>query len=245
MAYFEPIDPPQRPTMPYRRLKRRSHRGLAVVLAIGVMAMSAGALWIGYRVSQNRSLPSETPLIHADNQPVKVRPDDPGGMEIPNRDRLVFNPRGAEPAERLLPPPEAPLPRPTPTNPPQAAPVPVAPAPAPAAQAPQKPPGQAQPAPTPTPVPPQTAMTGIEGKGYRLQVGAVKTPESARQEGDRIKRQNSDLLGSLSLGAERVDLGERGIFFRIQVGPIADAATAERLCAQLRQRNVGCLLVKP
>ena len=243
MAYFEPIDPPQRPAMPYRRLKRRSHRGLAVVLAIGVMAMSAGALWIGYRVSLNRSQPTETPIIHADNQPVKVRPDDPGGMEIPNRDRLVFNPRGAEPAERLRPPPETPLPRPAPPSGGQAAPAPVAPAPAPAAQAPIKPPGQAQVA--PASVPPQTAMAGIEGKGYRLQVGAVKTPESARQEGDRIKRQNSDLLGSLSLGAERVDLGERGIFFRIQVGPIADAATAERLCAQLRQRNVGCLLVKP
>jgi cell division septation protein DedD len=245
MAYFEPIDPPQRPTMSYRRLKRRSHRGLAVVLAVGVMAMSAGALWIGYRLTLNRSTGAGIPLIQADIQPVKVKPDDPRGMEIPNRDRLVYNQKGAEPAERLLPPPEAPLPRPATGTAGQAPPAPGTALPAQTAQPPAKPPTQAQAAPAPIAIPPQTALAGIEGKGFRLQVGAVKTPESARQDGDRIKRQNSDLLGSLSLGAERVDLGDRGIFYRIQVGPIADGAEAERLCAQLRRRNVGCLIVKP
>src|SRR6202035_4929897 len=113
MAYFEPIDPAERPAMPYRRIKRRSHRGLAVVLALAVMALSAGALWVGYRLSLGRQ-GGEVPLIRADSDPVKVKPDDPGGMEIPNRDRFVFNPKGGMPIERLLPPPEVPLPRPAP-----------------------------------------------------------------------------------------------------------------------------------
>ncbi len=54
MAYFEPIDPAQRSGMPFRRIKRRSHRGLAVALALAVMALSAGGLWVGYRVSLGR-----------------------------------------------------------------------------------------------------------------------------------------------------------------------------------------------
>jgi hypothetical protein len=256
MAYFEPIDPTQGGPMPYRRIKRRAHRGLAVVLALGVMGLSAGGLWVGYRLSIGRAPSGEIPLIRADTDPIKVKPDDPGGMEIPNRDRFVFNPTGGMPAERLLPPPETPLPRPAPaittvgaqpsTEPVVAA----APAPpAPAAAAP--PPAAAAPAPAPVvPVPPQTAVVpptsaGSDTKGFRLQLGAVKAPEFAKQEWDRIKRQNADLVGALSVSVDRVDLGDRGVFYRIHAGPIADAAQAERLCAQLRQRGVGCILAKP
>jgi hypothetical protein len=238
MAYFEPIDPPQRGPMPYRRIKRRSHRGLAIALALGVMALSAGGLWVGYRLSVGRGSSGEIPLIHADTDPIKVKPDDPGGMEIPNRDRFVLNPSGGMPVERLLPPPETPLPRPTATSTPQAT-VPTTAPPA----------SQAPPAAAPV-TPPQTATVPTPGstsdtKGYRLQLGAEKGPEIAKQEWDRIKRQNADLVGSLSASVDRADLGARGVFYRIHVGPIADAAQAERLCAQLRQRGVGCILAKP
>ena len=91
----------------------------------------------------------------------------------------------------------------------------------------------------PTPAP------GNEAKGYRLQIGAVKTPEIAKQALDRIKRQNGDIVGSLPVSVDRADLGQRGVFYRLHIGPITDAGQAERLCAQLRQRGVGCILAKP
>ena len=267
MAYFEPIDPPQRGPMPYRRIKRRAHRGLAVVLALGVMGLSAGGLWVGYRLSTGRAPSGEIPLIRADTDPIKVKPEDPGGMEIPNRDRFVFNPTAGMPVERLLPPPETPLPRPVPAintvvaspgTAPAPAPTPVA-APEPAAAAVPAPAPVAAPAPAlgaaPAPpaavsVPPQTAAVpapsaGADIRGYRLQLGAVKAPEMAKQQWERIKRQNGDLVGALSVSVDRVDLGTRGVFYRIHAGPIADAAQADRLCAQLRQRGVGCILAKP
>jgi cell division septation protein DedD len=245
MAYFEPMDPAQPGAMPYRRIKRRSHRGLAAVLALGVMALSAGGLWIGYRVSAGHTSSGEIPLIRADTDPVKVKPDDPGGMEIPNRDRFVFNPTGNMPVERLLPAPEAPLPRPATTSNPAPPPAPsVASAPEP----PQAPAAAPQPAPAVT-APPKAQTAAVPAPsaaaGYRLQLGAVKTPEMAKSESDRIKRQFGDLVGSLALSVERADLGDRGVFYRIHAGPIADAAQAERLCTQLRQRGQGCLLAKP
>ena len=43
----------------------------------------------------------------------------------------------------------------------------------------------------------------------------------------------------------RVDLGAKGIFYRVQAGPIADGNVAERSCAALKARHVGCLVVKP
>lgn len=244
MAYFEPMHPAQHGAMPYRRIKRRSHRGLAVILALGVMALSAGGLWIGYRISAGRSVPGDIPLIRAETDPVKVKPTDPGGMEIPNRDRFVFNPTGNMPVERLLPLPEAPLPRPaTTSNPvqPPAAPTAVAPA----SQAPTAIPGPA-PAASATPKPQTTPVPSPSGAaGYRLQLGAVKTPEIAKAEWERIKRQYGDLVGSLGVSVDRADLGNHGVFYRVHVGPIADAVQAERLCAQLRQRGQGCMLAKP
>ncbi len=54
----------------------------------------------------------EAPLIRAAEGPVKVRPDNPGGMAVPDRDKLVYDRmQGLEnqPVERLLPPPETPL----------------------------------------------------------------------------------------------------------------------------------------
>jgi cell division septation protein DedD len=68
--------------------------------------------------------PADAPLIKAEDQPIKVSPESPGGMEVPNRDILVYErmhgtPAGKRPVERLLPEPEQPLtppPRPAETT---------------------------------------------------------------------------------------------------------------------------------
>ncbi len=149
----------------------------------------------------------------------------------------------------------------TPTAPPPPAPA-IAAAPAPivaaapppiAAIAPPPPPAAAPhaqaippaPAPAVAAAPPKTAPPLAEGKGYRLQLAAVRSPEAAKQIWDRLKRQHGDVLGGLAYAEQRVDLGERGIFYRVQAGPIADAAKAEQECRELKRRGVGCLLVRP
>lgn len=54
----------------------------------------------------------ELPVVEVEDRPEKVRPEDPGGMEIPHQDALVLNQRGSDDGEprmeRLLPPPETP-----------------------------------------------------------------------------------------------------------------------------------------
>ncbi|HJT06358.1 MAG TPA: SPOR domain-containing protein, partial [Stellaceae bacterium] len=69
--------------------------------------------------------------------------------------------------------------------------------------------------------------------------------EAAKKEWDHLRGEQADLLGAMGFTAERADLGARGIYYRIQAGPIADAATAERDCNELKKRGVGCILVKP
>ena len=267
MAYtFRPLRPDDRPP----EVLARPHRWQVLAVVAMVMAGSASGLWAFYHWMSRKAAQVEVPLIRADNEPTRRRPTDPGGMEIPGQGTLVLDgKRATVKVEQLLPPPETPLPRPAVPEPvpeaaalppPAAAPAPLAaaaptmpPAPAPpspppvgAATAPAAPPAAATPPQTKPAAAPATAPAApAGGKGYFLQLGAGRSAEGAKQEGERIRQRQGDLLGTLSLITPRVDLGERGTFYRIQVGPIADAAQAEHRCNELKRRGVGCLLVKP
>jgi SPOR domain len=252
-----------------QRWRRRLVAGVIALIFLG----SAGAIWAAYRLMMRgpATTTAQVPLIHADDQPTRKKPSEPGGLEVPDQDSLVLN-RTEPKAERLLPPPETPVPRPTPPPPPAAAPPPpppaaetspppTPPAPIPPPQVASNPPPAAAPSPAPAAAPPAPERKpkvaalpppaaappagAASGKGYRLQLGSVRTPDAAAKEWDRLRQQNQDMLGRLAMSPVRVDLGDRGIFYRIQAGPLADAATAERACNELKRRGVGCLLVKP
>ena len=246
---------------------------------------------------------SEIPFIKAEAGPVKVRPDAPGGMEVPDRDKLVYDRLQGGQAnlqvERLLPPPETPLPAPgvggaaqsgepsasSPSG--QAAIIPSIPPspesapageeidiekilsppagnepPPPAATESQGPsaPAVSQPAvPTtgeviaakvplqaPPPPEPKGQAKAAAGGGYRVQLAAVRSPDRVEGEWTRLKRKHSDLLGKLDLSIVKADLGpEKGVFYRLRAGPIANEKDARALCAKLAERKVGCLIVRP
>jgi cell division septation protein DedD len=237
----------------------RPRRVLATALALLVMGLFGGGLWFAYvqgtrHAGGGDAASGSIPLIRADERPTKVKPEKPGGMEIPDRDKLIYNPTRPM-VEHLLPPPEKPLPRPTPPPPspsPQreqppapASSTPASPsAPLPAAipqaqQSAAAPPGKPAP---PQPAPPKTPATGAGGA--RLQLGSVRSEDAARQDWERIRRKNADLLGTLSATPIRADLGEKGIYYRILTGPVADQAAAERICGELKQRSVGCIVAR-
>jgi SPOR domain len=237
----------------YSRTGERQPRSrfgqVAMVLAVlAAIALFAGGLWFAYVLGTRHMTVSsngeEVPLIRADERPAKVKPQNPGGMEIPDRDKLIYTQKRAG-IEHLLPPPEKPMPRPTTSSvaaqseaaPPTAAALALPAGGAAALAKPQqiaaKPPGNAPPA----SVESSQAKTGAA----RIQLGSVRSEAAARQEWDRLKRTNADLLGSLSAVPVRADLGEKGIFYRILTGPIADA---DRVCRELNHRNVGCILAR-
>lgn len=75
------------------------------VLAVG--ALIAALVW-GFSRGSTRN----APLIEADARPIKVRPDNPGGLRVPNQDELIFDRnRGARPAAPGHLAPEAEKPR--------------------------------------------------------------------------------------------------------------------------------------
>jgi len=143
-----------------------------------------------------------------------------------------------------MPPPEAPAPRPV--GPP---PAPVTPGPA-LQPAPLPAPPQVAALPKP-PAKPEAATKPAEpaakpdgGTPTRIQLASLRTPDEARDEWARLKRENGDLLGKFTAVAVRADLGERGIYYRVEAGPVGDKAAAIKLCKALKDRGLGCTLVR-
>ncbi|MCH7554784.1 MAG: hypothetical protein IIC08_02105, partial [Proteobacteria bacterium] len=90
------------------------------VLALVTVSALGGLGWLAYeRITAID--PSAPPLIRADDGPIKIRPKDPGGMAVPDQDKLIYQTLDGgvveETVERLLPPPEEPLPPPEPPEP--------------------------------------------------------------------------------------------------------------------------------
>jgi hypothetical protein len=249
MSYqFDPagLDRLEEPYADRRQAPRR--RLLAIAVALLVVVVFAGGLWLAYVAGTRHAAgagTTEVPLIRADARPMAVRPAEPGGLKIPDRNMLIYDP-GKRVVEHLLPPPEQPMARPTAIAAPGAAAAPtVSPPPAEAsagaaaALAGTPPTTAAAPMPPAAPHGTPVAKTG----NVRLQLGSVRSAGGARLEWDRIRQRNSDLLGALSASPVRADLGDKGVYYRIQTGPIASAA-ADRICGALKARKVGCVIVR-
>jgi cell division septation protein DedD len=231
----------ERPDEPVRR-----SRLPAALLTLVVMVVFAGGLWFAY-VQGTRHAAVATPggdgvpTIRADDRPTKVKPEQPGGMPVPDQNVSLYNEmRGKPQVEKLLPPPEQPMPRPAPPPPPKEA---AAPAPGIAPPAVPAEPVAPPPAPPKPAAAPRPAVASYNGK-IQVRLGSLRSPDAAREEWTRLKRENADLLGGLRAVAVRTDLGEKGIYYRIEAGPFADAAAAERLCDEMKRRHRGCILAR-
>jgi hypothetical protein len=252
-----------------------------IFLSLLAMALFAGGLWFAYvqgtrhpavgapGAAQGSTQADGVPLIRADERATKVKPDQPGGMAIPDQNVSLYNEKpGGPPVEKLLPAAEQPMPRPAPA--PREAAIPASPPGPPVQSMPQGappasplavvPPQPAHVAPNPAvkaataplataaPQPKQAVVQPVAvpaGKGpIQLRLGSLRSPEAARDEWARLKRENPDLLGKLTAVAVRADLGEQGIHYRIQAGSFGDAAAAEKLCGELKRRKLGCILAR-
>jgi hypothetical protein len=253
-----------------RPARRRGGWQLAVV-ALFTLGAFTGSVWYAYDQGVEKGITLSPPVIRADPSPTKVRPEDPGGLAVPHQDKLVYetltSEQPTETAEHLLPPPEEPLSRPQSPPPQPVPPQPSAPSAAPAAgpAPPQRgdeegaldvaamAPAELAPpaAPRPQPEPPvaaaaETRSARTSAHGFRIQLAAYREADAATQGWHKLSRTNPSLLKGLKPNVIRVDLGaDKGVFYRLQAGPLADRETADTLCAELKRQKVGCLVVKP
>ena len=115
----EPIDEEGAEHTGDEKVESRRPRLLPVWILLGAAALSGGA-WAVMEMRGGGPSPDQAsvPLITASAEPWKVRPADPGGLEIPNQGTLIYETLNTsdpeEAPERILPPPEEPMAPPQP-----------------------------------------------------------------------------------------------------------------------------------
>ena len=267
MSYDEPKAPDPAFTPDTGRAPKWRNRWLAGAVALAALGGFAGIVWYAYDLGIRAGSESVAPLIKAEEGPAKIRPEEPGGMEVPNQDKLVYsrmNPgEPPPPVEKLLPLPETPVAKPaaSPEDGSTGNAKKVAEA-APTAEGPAAAKGKAklQPAlPAPKIAGPEKAKkeeamakAGAELAviapalgGYAIQLVALRSRDRAQEHWRKLRKAHGDILGDLTHTVVTADLGDRGTFYRLRAGRLPDRAAAERLCAKLAARKVGCLVVKP
>lgn len=208
--------------------------GAAAILGLGVLWLVSGG-----------GGPRQVPVVEADSRPVRVRPENRGGLQVPNRDEWIFDQRrGAQPPQPagLAPAPEAPdLERlralATPPAPPRPAapPAPAQPPAAPTAAAPAPSPPQQRQA---VPAPPPAAQGGVQ-----VQLGALPSEEAARAEWARLARLLPEQFRSRTPIVQRFERPNAAPLWRLRTGGFRDADAARAFCDAVRARGGACAVV--
>jgi hypothetical protein len=93
----------------------RSRRNLVpIVTALAAVVCFGAIMWYAYTWGTGQMASDDLPVVRAEPMPEKVKPEQPGGMEVPHQGIAVLNNGGTGEApqavERLLPRPETPAP---------------------------------------------------------------------------------------------------------------------------------------
>lgn len=257
---------------------------LYVVLVCSIVGGFSALAYYAYQFGRKPVDISQLQLVEASNEAYKEKPADPGGMEVPNMDKTVYDSisgkenGGLPKVERILPPPEEPM------NPHQVVyesvngsasgdkkqlkvtnsreallankglaekelkPVVVkdnqwkTPKKVNIASG-LKPISEEDLKAVPTTKPVNIPSKAVNAR-YRVQLGAFRSEGDASREWTRLSRRFSDELNALQHFVIRKDLGEKGIFYRLQAGPFDDSADARLACKKLVENKQGCFFVE-
>ncbi len=218
--------------------------GGALVLLVG------GWMTLGHRQTG-------VPLVLADTHPIRVKPENPGGMQVIGANDGLLPGDSGNGKDAVAPAPETPqlqalqqeiqaakaarprAPAPAASAPPSpgpaaalvasapAAPVPAAPAAAPAALAAPQIAARSSPRPEAKP------------GGTIVQVAALASEQAAKLEWERLGRRAPALLNGRKPLIARADVGGRAVY-RLRIAGFADMAAATEFCVQLRAKGGGC-----
>jgi cell division septation protein DedD len=254
--------------------EEHSRLPLLIVIALLVLAAFAGVVWLAYNQGVARGRSGAAVVIAAPDGPVRTAPADAGGTPAPYTGLKVYGqalpPDQEAQASALAAPALSPISAPAPASTPARArsvatsdtpPVrlnPDAPtviAPKALPPAPAKPVVQTTTAQTPAVTPAPAAATTVQaqtaainsavsGKAV-LQIGAYESPEIANGAWTAFKSRHAEVAGKLAQDVQKADLGAKGTWYRLRVGPFADKASANSACAKLRSEGATCFVAAP
>jgi cell division septation protein DedD len=238
------------------------------VLLIGMVMFGAfvAITFIAYHegIKRGEDGAGETPYVAADPEPIKIETAD-NGAQAPDREVYdVFDGDNADPATVLAEGPEEPIER--------GAEDPIAALAADAgahtaetsqaledriaslaeedAGAFDADPGLEVPDPVEAAAPidvavtpePTTPSRGALSGSHVVQVGAFRSDDDARAQWARMQSKLGAYVVGKSIDIETADLGARGVYHRLRIGPFSSSDEAKQYCAGLKERGQDCLI---
>jgi hypothetical protein len=92
------------------------------------------------------------------------------------------------------------------------------------------------------PVADTTPTAGTAGEGYMIHLSSQKSEEGAQASFRSLQAKFPDQLGGRSPTVRRVDLGDRGVFYRALIGPFGSSAEAMGFCNGLKAAGGTCII---
>ena len=225
--------------VPRRRLLDDGTRRLAIIAGgLGAALLAVVGVW-----SLSGSRPAaRIPVIEADSRPVRVKPENPGGMQLAGSNDEILSGDISPQNGKLAPAPEMPKPealRQAAAPKAAAAAAPVGAPPAALANAPALPVP-----PTPKAVPaakPEASASPARVAQLPLgvQLGALDSESDAKAEWSRLSRKMPDVLRGHSPAVMKAELDGRTVW-RLRTGGFADPGQATAFCERVRAKGAGC-----
>jgi len=87
------------------------------------------------------------------------------------------------------------------------------------------------------------AASGMPSGKYRLQIASVRSRVEADNLAHRVVAEYGADLGPRAPIVDEAVIGSMGTFYRVRVGPYANAAEPQKLCGKLQANGFDCLVV--
>jgi cell division protein FtsN len=251
--------------------QERSRLPILIVIALLVLAAFGGVVWLAYNQGVARGRADTPRVIAAPAGPVRTAPTETNNANnaqpTPYTGLKIYNapvPPEEEaqnsteaPANATPLPAEAPAPAPA-TQ--EAVVPPAAQMPAPAQTAkpkaktsstksPTNPPTEIAAAPAPTPVvekaapSPAPAASATAGGNILVQIGSYPSAALANAAWNSFLTKHAATLQSYGPDVKGFDLGAKGTWYRLRLGPFPDKAAAKAICDKLKAEGApACIL---
>ncbi len=90
----------------------------------------------------------------------------------------------------------------------------------------------------------EAAPATTAGDGYLVQISSQRSMEEARSSYASMQRRYGPVLGKLEPVIQQADLGDKGIYYRVRVGPWASRDDAIQVCESLKAAGGNCYVTR-
>ncbi len=87
------------------------------------------------------------------------------------------------------------------------------------------------------------AIVAKEKPSYRIQLVSVRTEEAANKEWNRLKKLHSKYLASLPYIVQKVNIENKGTFYRLMAGKFDTFGQAKSVCKKLMSLQQNCVVI--